>query len=132
MVRLCRCRARFVFAPTPNLPVSPLWTFTIGATTYDFNLTSLSVGPISANSIQLDGSGTLQVTGYTDTPGLLDLERFVLRFRHVHFRIEQYCCWSTRWRNNRSAAGRVTHGSRVDQATFGLVYTSLFFEKGRD
>jgi hypothetical protein len=58
-----------VFAPTPNLPVSPLWTFTIGATTYDFNLTSLSVGPISANSIQLDGSGTLQVTGYTDTPG---------------------------------------------------------------
>ncbi len=59
-----------VFAPTPVLPVSPLWTFTIGTTTYDFNLKSLSVGPISANSIQLDGSGTLQVTGYDDTPGI--------------------------------------------------------------
>jgi hypothetical protein len=58
-----------VFAPTP-LPVSPLWTFTIGTTTYDFNLTSLTVAPgTTANSIQLDGSGTLQVTGYDDTPG---------------------------------------------------------------
>ena len=80
-----------IFAPTPVLPVSPLWTFTIGATTYDFNLTSLSVGPISATSIQLDGSGTLQVTGYDDTPGRLDLDRAKFRCHVVHFLIEQCC-----------------------------------------
>jgi hypothetical protein len=60
------------FSPV-TVPVSPLWTFTIGATTYDFNLTSMTVSYESATQIDLSGSGTLQVTGYTDTPGQWEL-----------------------------------------------------------
>jgi hypothetical protein len=48
--------------------VSPLWTFTVGGTTYDFEMTSISY-LVAGNHLVLDGSGTLGITGFADTPG---------------------------------------------------------------
>lgn len=57
------------FAPV-IIPVTPLWTVIAGPITYNFNLTSLSLDFQSATEINLSGAGTIQATGYDDTPGL--------------------------------------------------------------
>lgn len=46
--------------------VNPLWTFVIGSTTYDFNLSALTAANITPGSIALSGNGTAQITGETD------------------------------------------------------------------
>ena len=58
----------FVFNPFGG-GVVPLWTFTIGPTTYSFDLLSLGITLQNSTSIVLDGSGTLHLTGKTDTAG---------------------------------------------------------------
>jgi hypothetical protein len=55
-----------------NGALMPLWTFTIGTTTYSFDLLSLSaavVGGVSGGNavIALTGSGISHITGFTDT-----------------------------------------------------------------
>ena len=61
----------FQFSPvlTPS-PVDPLWTFNYNNKTYDFIMSSVnsSVSP-DGSSLTLVGTGTLQITGFTDTPG---------------------------------------------------------------
>ena len=50
--------------------VIPLWTFMSGGNTYSFDLTVLSsrLQP-GDNSLTLKGTGTLHITGFTDTAG---------------------------------------------------------------
>jgi hypothetical protein len=47
---------------------SPLWTFTIGATTYSFDLLALTDGHVDAGSMGFTGSGIAHITGFDDTP----------------------------------------------------------------
>ena len=56
-----------------STPVSPLWTFTIGGTTYSFDLTTLVVDGQSASGIVLEGQGIAKITGFEDTPGFFYL-----------------------------------------------------------
>ncbi len=50
-------------------PVSPLWTFSIGGTTYSFDLLSVEVDSQAPTGIVLDGTGIAKITGFEDTPG---------------------------------------------------------------
>jgi hypothetical protein len=53
-----------------TLPIMPLWTFSFGGKTYDFNLTSITeVDRHIASAITVTGFGTLQITGFEDTFG---------------------------------------------------------------
>ena len=55
---------------TPIVPVTPLWTVTIGPTTYAFDLTEItSVVEPGAGGVTLAGNGILKVTGFDNTPG---------------------------------------------------------------
>jgi hypothetical protein len=52
------------------VPSSPLWTFTIGATTYSYDATSISSSYNSAlQQWDIGGTGVAMVTGYTPTDG---------------------------------------------------------------
>lgn len=65
----------FQFDPTLNPdPVAPLWEFTVGPTTYSFdleNLVSVTRSNLGAGlySLQVAGTGTASITGFDDTPG---------------------------------------------------------------
>lgn len=50
--------------------VTPLWTFDYLASTYSFNLESVTIINQTFNSLVLSGTGTLFATGYDPTPGL--------------------------------------------------------------
>ncbi len=59
----------FTFSPVMSpSPVAPLWTFTIGATTYDFEMTSLSY-VVTGGHLAINGNGILGITGFADTNG---------------------------------------------------------------
>jgi len=64
------------FSFSPFATVTPLWTFTSGATTYSFTLSSLSTITPAGNDLSstliLGGAGTLFVTGFDPTPGLFN------------------------------------------------------------
>lgn len=49
--------------------VTPLWTFTVGTSTFSFDLESVSIVQQNSSFLSLSGSGTLMATGYYDTPG---------------------------------------------------------------
>jgi len=59
----------FSFNPF-SASVTPLWTFMFAGSTYSFDLTVLSsrLQP-GDNTLTLKGTGTLHITGFTDTPG---------------------------------------------------------------
>ena len=59
----------FTFNPF-GPPVIPLWTFMSAGSTYSFDLSVLTqrLQP-GDNSLMLKGTGTLHITGFTDTPG---------------------------------------------------------------
>lgn len=58
-----------IFRPI-TVPINKLWTFTVGATTYDFILNTMSIGAGNdANDLTLKGTGTLEVTGFDSTAG---------------------------------------------------------------
>lgn len=60
----------FTFSPFPVGGVNPLWTVTVGPTTYSFNLSSpISVTQTGDNTLELKGTGLLNATGFTATPG---------------------------------------------------------------
>jgi hypothetical protein len=47
--------------------VSPLWTFTLGATIFSFDLMKLTNGHTEPGSMSFTGSGTAHITGFDDT-----------------------------------------------------------------
>jgi hypothetical protein len=62
----------FAAALSPD-PVAPLWTFTIGATTYSFDLSSINIEKQSLAGLVLSGTGIAKITGFAPTPGLWSL-----------------------------------------------------------
>jgi hypothetical protein len=60
----------FSFSPalSPD-PVSPLWTLTLGSTTYSFDMGDVTVLEHTGSTLSLGGVGTLSITGFDDTPG---------------------------------------------------------------
>jgi len=58
----------FVFEPFTTA-ITPLWTFTVGATTYSFDLDSVSIDFRNSKSIVLSGQGEANITGFDTTPG---------------------------------------------------------------
>ena len=58
----------FTFNPFSS-SVTPLWTFMSAGSTYSFDLTVLSLTQQGNNTLTLNGTGTLHITGFTDTPG---------------------------------------------------------------
>ena len=58
----------FTFDPflSPS-PVVPLWSFSIGAVNYSFDLTAVAVAFQSGTQLVLSGKGVLHATGFKDT-----------------------------------------------------------------
>jgi hypothetical protein len=53
---------------------SPIWTITIGATTYSFDLLTLTDGHVDSGSMSFTGTGIAHITGFDDTPASFGLE----------------------------------------------------------
>ena len=53
---------------------SPIWTFTVGATTYSFDLLTLTDGHVDSGSMSFTGTGIAHITGFEDTPASFGLE----------------------------------------------------------
>ncbi len=49
--------------------ISPLWSFTIGAVAYSFDLAQMTVTTKSDASLVISGTGFLHITGFDTTPG---------------------------------------------------------------
>jgi hypothetical protein len=62
----------FSFSPAEATPFL-LWTFTIAATTYSFDASTLNVSYQSANTLVIEGLGTASITGFDATPGLWNI-----------------------------------------------------------
>jgi hypothetical protein len=60
----------FTFRPSlaPD-PLIPLWTFAVGADTYSFDATGLTIKYSDYNSISLAFTGIAHITGFDATPG---------------------------------------------------------------
>jgi hypothetical protein len=60
----------FTFFPalSPN-PLVPLWTATVGSTTYSLDALGLTILFRNASNITLEGPGMAHITGFADTPG---------------------------------------------------------------
>ncbi len=64
----------FTFAgPSPDSGVTPLWTFTIGATTFSFDATTITVPFANNNNLVVEGVGIAHITGFDDTPGFWNI-----------------------------------------------------------
>jgi hypothetical protein len=63
--------------PAPIVGTPTLWSFKLGATVYDFKVTSLDNvtkdTSLGITSVSIWGSGIAQISGYTDTPGQFSL-----------------------------------------------------------
>ena len=64
--------AGFSFNPLDAGGISPLWTFTVGADVYSFDLDSISITSQSPFFLSLTGSGVAKITGKDDTEGTWD------------------------------------------------------------
>lgn len=53
---------------------APLWSFTLGATTFSFDLSKLTNGHTAADSMSLTGSGTAHITGFDDTAATIGFQ----------------------------------------------------------
>jgi hypothetical protein len=53
---------------------SPAWTFTIGSTTYSFDLLALTNGHVDAGSMALTGTGIAHITGFDATAASFALQ----------------------------------------------------------
>jgi hypothetical protein len=58
----------FVFDPAPA-GVSPLWTITLGPTTYSFDATSVVIVDRGDTHLDIGGTGIARITGLEDTQG---------------------------------------------------------------
>jgi len=61
-------------AATLVLPDMPVWTFTVGPTTYSFDLLALTNGHVDAGSMAFTGTGIAHITGFDDTPASFALQ----------------------------------------------------------
>lgn len=64
-------------------PDMPIWTFTIGATHYSFDLLALTNGRVQSNSMDFTGTGIAHLTGFDDTPATFALEGAGTNFNFV-------------------------------------------------
>ena len=55
-------------------PDMPAWTFTIGATTYSFDLLALTNGHVISTSMAISGTGIAHITGFDPTPASFALQ----------------------------------------------------------
>ena len=55
-------------------PDMPAWTFTIGTTTYSFDLLALTEGHVIPGSMAISGTGIAHVTGFDATPATFALQ----------------------------------------------------------
>ena len=55
-------------------PDMPAWTFTIGATTYSFDLLALTNGHVLPGSMAISGTGIAHITGFDPTPATFALQ----------------------------------------------------------
>jgi hypothetical protein len=64
----------FTFRPAliPS-PLVDMWTFIVGANTYSFDATSLTIFAFNETDIILQGKGIAHITGFDDTPGTWSL-----------------------------------------------------------
>jgi hypothetical protein len=64
----------FTFSPSPTSAFQ-LWTFSVGNTSYSFEVdaNSVSIAHQDATFLNITGTGEAQITGYTDTPGTWSL-----------------------------------------------------------
>jgi len=64
----------FIFSPglSPS-PINDLWSFTVAGITYDFNLLT-ATGVYDNGSLDLSGTGNLQITGDPNTAGTWTLD----------------------------------------------------------
>jgi len=58
----------FTFQPVTT-PVISLWSFAAGGLAYNFDLTGMTVHTYNSSFLDISGTGTLSITGYTPTPG---------------------------------------------------------------
>src|SRR5439155_7272240 len=55
-------------------PDMPAWTFTIGTTTFSFDLLALTEGHVISTSMAISGTGIAHITGFDPTPASFALE----------------------------------------------------------
>lgn len=58
----------FTFSPAPTAPFT-LWEFTVGGISYSLTATSVHVEVQDSHFLDIQGEGTVSITGYADTPG---------------------------------------------------------------
>jgi hypothetical protein len=61
-------------AATLVAPDVPIWTFTIGPTTYSFDLLALTNGHVEPGAMAFTGTGIAHITGFDDTPASFALQ----------------------------------------------------------
>jgi hypothetical protein len=54
-------------------PVTPLWSFSVGTTSYSFDATSVTVAFQNSQFLDITGTGTASITGYSDTSGVWEV-----------------------------------------------------------
>jgi hypothetical protein len=60
----------FTFSPSLSpTPINPLWSFVVGGITYDFILQTVTSSIGAGDTLDLGGTGLLQITGFQDTQG---------------------------------------------------------------
>lgn len=63
----------FTFYPSSLLPINDLWSFTSGGKTYNFDLLAVTASHDPVNTLALNGTGLLEITGFDNTPGTWSL-----------------------------------------------------------
>jgi hypothetical protein len=54
-------------------PITNFWSFTVGGSTYSFNLSGLTNGHVQSDAMAFSGTGTLFATGFNATPATLSI-----------------------------------------------------------
>jgi hypothetical protein len=57
-----------------DFPHMPEWTFTLGTTTYSFDLLALTSGHVTSGAMAISGTGIAHVTGFDATPATFALQ----------------------------------------------------------
>lgn len=58
----------FTFNPSSSLPINNLWSFSSDGKIYNFDLLSVTATHDPVNTLALNGTGLLGITGFDDTP----------------------------------------------------------------
>lgn len=55
-------------------PDTPIWTFTLGATTYSFDFLAMTNGHVESGSMSFSGTGIAHITGFDPTPASIAIQ----------------------------------------------------------